>query len=129
MNITTTSMSGPPDGAVPVPCAPRFPDCHDPFWPRIELSVLRERLALDAQVSDARLGLAVRCAAIAAAREFATWRAALRGRGYQRLEDLASHRQGRALSLCYSRYLEAAAMKALAHTSEQRKAEKGEHYG
>ncbi|MBK5000298.1 head completion/stabilization protein [Pseudomonas sp. S31] len=99
-------------------CMPRFPDCHDPFWPRIDLPVLRKRLALEARVSDAGLGLAVRCAAIEAAKEFATWRTALRGRGYQRLEDIGGHRQGRALSLCYVRYLEAAVMKALASTGQ-----------
>lgn len=118
MDTTSTSLPG-----------PRFPDCHDPFWPRIDLSELRERLALDACVSDARLGLAVRCAAIDAAREFATWRAVLREQGYRRLEDVGRHRHGRALSLCYSRYLEAAAMKALAGNGERCTGQKGEQHG
>jgi hypothetical protein len=90
--------------------AARFPDCHDPFWPRIELNVLRERLRVDEDVSEARLALAVRCAAIDAAREFASWRIALRSRGYRRLEDVAGHASGRALSVCY-RYFIAAAVR------------------
>ncbi|MFJ4068042.1 head completion/stabilization protein [Pseudomonas sp. NPDC089996] len=88
----------------------RFPDCHDPFWPRIELCQLREHLQLDEQVSEARLALAVRCAAIDAAREFAGWRSALRSRGYRRLEDVAGHASGKALSVCY-RYFIAAAVR------------------
>lgn len=90
-----------------------FPDCHDPFWPRIELRALRERLRLGEEVSEARLILAVRCAAIAAAQEFARWRAALRARGYKRLEDLAGHAQGRALSLCYGCFIAAAVLRTL----------------
>ena len=93
----------------------RFPDCHDPFWPRIELSVLRERLRLGAAISEARLALAARCAAIAAAEEFARWRSALRARGHKRLEDLAGHDHGRALSACYRRFIEAAVLRTL-HT-------------
>ncbi|MDZ3992830.1 head completion/stabilization protein [Pseudomonas sp. Teo4] len=91
----------------------RFPDGHDPFWPRIELSVLRERLRLGDQVSDVRLALAARCAAVTAASEFARWRAVLRGRGYKRLEDVAGHHHGRALSVCYRRFVEAAVMRTL----------------
>jgi hypothetical protein len=95
--------------------ASRFPDCHDPFWPRIELSVLRERLQLGEEVSEARFALAVRCAAIDAAREFASWRSALRRRGYRCLEDVAGHANGRALSVCY-RYFIAAAVRRGLHT-------------
>ncbi len=90
-----------------------FPDCHDPFWPRIELRALRERLRLGDDVSEARLVLAVRCAGIAAAQEFARWRAALRARGYKRLEDLAGHTQGRALSVCYRCFIAAAVWRTL----------------
>ncbi|MDI9778811.1 head completion/stabilization protein [Pseudomonas putida] len=86
----------------------RFPDCHDPFWPRIELSVLRIHLQLGEEVSEARLALAVRCAAIDAAREFASWRSALRRRGYRRLEDVAGHASGKALSVCYRAFIAAA---------------------
>jgi hypothetical protein len=91
----------------------RFPDCHDPFWPRIELNALRERLRLSDDVSEVRLALAARCAAIAAAQEFARWRAALRSRGYKRLEDLAGHTQGRALSACYSCFIAASVLRTL----------------
>lgn len=93
--------------------ASRFPDCHDPFWPRIELSVLREHLQLDEAVTEARLALAVRCAAIAAAREFASWRSALRRRGYRCLEDVAGHANGRALSVCYRFFIAAAVRRDL----------------
>lgn len=93
----------------------RFPDSHDPFWPRIELSALRERLRLGAAISEVRLALAARCAAIAAAEEFARWRVALRARGHKRLEDLAGHDHGHALSVCYRRFIEAAVLRAL-HT-------------
>ncbi|AVD89523.1 MULTISPECIES: head completion/stabilization protein [Pseudomonas] len=102
----------PPPPALPVKGA-RFPDGDDPFWPRIELCSLRERLRLGGQVSEARLALAARCAAINAASEFAHWRAVLRGRGYKRLEDVAGHDHGRALSVCYRRFVEAAVMRTL----------------
>ncbi|WP_110639132.1 head completion/stabilization protein [Pseudomonas sp. CC120222-01a] len=93
--------------------ASRFPDCHDPFWPRIELSVLREHLQLGEAVSEARLALAARCAAIDAAREFASWRSALRRRGYRRLEEVAGHASGRALSVCYRYFIAAAVRRGL----------------
>ena len=113
----------------PVPTyTSRFPDCHDPFWPRVELSSLRQRLALDERVSDARLALAVRYAGIAAAREFANWRVALRGRGVQRLEDLGRHRHGQALSRCYERFVESAVVRTLASTGECRAGAKEEHH-
>ncbi|MEX5624036.1 head completion/stabilization protein, partial [Pseudomonas syringae] len=72
----------------------RYADSHDPFWPRLDLGRLRERLNLPWPVSEAALEVAARCAAIDAAREFACWRAALRELGYKRLEDVAGHDQG-----------------------------------
>ncbi|QHG66022.1 head completion/stabilization protein [Pseudomonas putida] len=93
--------------------ASRFPDSHDPFWPRIELSVLRECLQLGEEVSEARLALAVRFAAIDAAREFASWRSALRRRGYRRLEEMDGHANGRALSVCYRYFIAAAVRRGL----------------
>ncbi|ABY99598.1 head completion/stabilization protein [Pseudomonas sp. SbB1] len=96
---------------------PRFADCHDPFWPRVDLDRLRERLQLQRPVSEAVLELAARCAAIDAAREFARWRAVLRDRGYKRLEDVAGHEHGRALRVCYIRFVEAAVMHSLGSTA------------
>lgn len=90
------------------PLFPRFADSHDPFWPRIDLGRLRERLHLQSSISETALQVAARCAAIDAAREFARWRAVLRGRGYKRLEDVARHGHGRALRVCYLRFIEAA---------------------
>jgi len=92
------------------PRLPRFADCHDPFWPRVELCRLRQRLDLQGAVSEIALEVAARCAAIDAAREFSSWRAVLRERGYKRLEDVAGHDQGRALRVCYIRFVEAAVM-------------------
>lgn len=60
----------------------------DPFWPAIDLGVMRERLGLSAEVGHARLEVAVRVAAARVADEFASWRLALRGRGYRTLMDL-----------------------------------------
>ena len=88
------------------PLFPRFADSHDPFWPRIDLGRLRERL--QSSVSETALQVAARCAAIDAAREFARWRAVLRRRGYKRLEDVARHDHGRALRVCYLCFIEAA---------------------
>ncbi|MBA1205225.1 head completion/stabilization protein [Pseudomonas capeferrum] len=79
----------------------------DPFWPRIDLSSLRARLGLNDSVSDTRLEVAARAAAIKAASEFACWRRSLRARGYRCLSDLEGHEQGRALSTCYLRQVEA----------------------
>lgn len=95
----------------------RYADCHDPFWPRVELDRLRERLNLKRPVSEAVLEVAARCAAIDAAREFARWRAVLRERGYKRLEDVAGHDHGRALRVCYIRFVEAAVMRNLGSTA------------
>ncbi|MGV8737378.1 MAG: head completion/stabilization protein [Pseudomonas asiatica] len=95
----------------------RFADGHDPFWPRVELDRLRERLNLKRPVSEAVLEVAARCAAIDAAREFARWRAVLRERGYKRLEDVAGHDHGRALRVCYIRFVEAAVMRNLGSTA------------
>ncbi|MFJ4454664.1 head completion/stabilization protein [Pseudomonas sp. NPDC089392] len=101
---------------------PRFADCHDPFWPRVDLCRLRQRLNLPQPVSDAALEVAARCAAIDAAREFARWRAVLRERGYKRLEDVAGHDHGRALRVCYIRFVEAAVMYSLGSTAYLRAA-------
>ncbi|WP_459206072.1 head completion/stabilization protein [Pseudomonas sp. MLB6B] len=91
----------------------RYADCHDPFWPRVDLATLRERLSLHASVSDAQLYLAACGAAITAAQEFAQWRRALRARGFKRLEDLAGHASGQTLSRCYRQYLEYETQRAL----------------
>ncbi|HDS1819237.1 TPA: head completion/stabilization protein [Pseudomonas putida] len=91
----------------------RFPDCHDPFWPRLDLAVLRERLHLRREISEAQLEVAARCAAIDAAREFARWRAALRERGYKRLEEVSGHDHGRALLVCYTRFVEGAVLRSV----------------
>ncbi|MEG8199824.1 head completion/stabilization protein [Pseudomonas sp. 5FOS] len=99
------------------PRLPRFADCHDPFWPRLDLGRLRERLNLRRPVSEAALEVAARCAAIDAAREFARWRAVLRERGYKRLEDVAGHDQGRALRVCYICFVEAAVLYNLGSTA------------
>lgn len=99
------------------PRLPRFADCHDPFWPRVDLGRLREHLQLPRSVSDAALEVAARCAAIEAAREFACWRSVLRERGYKRLEDVAGHDHGRALRVCYIRFVEAAVMYSLGSTA------------
>ncbi|WP_210668390.1 head completion/stabilization protein [Pseudomonas protegens] len=99
------------------PRLPRFADSHDPFWPRVDLGRLRERLQLQAPVSEVALEVAARCAAIDAAREFARWRAVLRERGYKRLEDVDGHDHGRALRVCYIRFVEAAVMYSLRSTA------------
>lgn len=99
------------------PLLPRYADTHDPFWPRVDLARLRERLNLQRPVSEAALEVAARCAAIDAAREFALWRAVLRERGYKRLEDVAGHDQGRALRVCYIRFVEVAIMYSLGSTA------------
>lgn len=100
--------------------AARFVECHDPFWPRVELSQLRERLKLAQSVSELALDVAARCACIAAAEEFAQWRAALRWRGYKRLEEVSGHDHGRALLVCYIRFVEAAVMRNLSGVSALR---------
>ena len=107
------------------PLLPRSADSHDPFWPRVDLGRLRERLNLPWPVSEAALEVAARCAAIDAAREFACWRAALRERGYKRLEDVAGHDQGRALRVCYIRFVEAAVMYSLGASSYLRTGRRG----
>ncbi|MGS7250762.1 head completion/stabilization protein [Pseudomonas anuradhapurensis] len=99
------------------PLFSRFADSHDPFWPRIDLGRLRERLLLQPSVSETALAVAARCAVIDAAREFAHWRAVLRRRGYKRLEDVARHDHGRALRVCYLRFIEAAVRYNLGSTA------------
>jgi hypothetical protein len=111
------------------PRSPRFADCHDPFWPRLDLATLRERLNLPQPVSEAALEVAARCAAIDAAREFARWRAVLRERGYKRLEDVAGHDQGRALRVCYLRFVEAAVLHSLGAAAGLPAARQGAAHG
>lgn len=103
-------------------------DCHDPFWPRFELPRLRARLKVFCTVSEAALEVAGRCAVIAAAQEFASWRVALRARGYKRLEDLGGHAHGRALRVCYLCYVEAAILRNLCAVAPRRLLQgRGEH--
>jgi len=90
-----------------------FADSHDPFWPRIELVRLRALLAQRCSFSETALDVAARCAVIDAASEFALWRAALRKRGYKRLEDVSGHHHGRALLVCYVKFVEATIMRNL----------------
>ena len=102
--------------------AGRFLSNDDPFWPRIELATLRARLGLAGTVSDTRLEVAARAAALLAAGEFADWRRVLRARGYRRLSDLARHEHGKALSTCYLRQVETLVLRTLSgdvQTSER----------
>lgn len=108
---------------------PRFADDHDPFWPRVDLATLRKRLNLQWPVSEAALEVAARCAAIDAAREFARWRSVLRERGYKRLEDVAGHDQGRALRVCYIRFVEAAVRYTLGSAACLRTRRQGDAHG
>lgn len=97
----------------------RYLACHDLFWPRIELDVLRNRLHLPPEISDTQLEVAARTSVELAAQELAQWRRCLRERGYRRLIDVARHDQGRALSTCYLRLVEAGTRSALArHVTE-----------
>lgn len=86
---------------------------QDPFWPRVELSSLRQRLAIPARISDSRLQLAGQQALAIAAREFAGWRLRLRGLGYMQLADLSRHVHGRRLCTCYLRLVEHCTLRAL----------------
>ncbi|MBF8693109.1 MULTISPECIES: head completion/stabilization protein [Pseudomonas] len=88
----------------------RAGDCHDPFWPRIDLNGLRKRLKLQRTTGDAAIEVAAHCAVIKAAREFANWRVALRSLGYRRLDDVCGHDHGRALRICYLCFVDAAIM-------------------
>lgn len=49
----------------------------------------------------------------------------LRERGYKRLEDVAGHDQGRALRVCYIRFVEAAVMYNLGVSSYLRTVRRG----
>lgn len=60
----------------------------DPFWPTIDLGLMRERLRLPTDVGHARLEVAARVAVVKVAKEFACWRHALRDRGYSTLLEL-----------------------------------------
>ncbi|MFB4394506.1 MULTISPECIES: head completion/stabilization protein [unclassified Pseudomonas] len=102
----------------PKPSAHRDPErrylaCHDPFWPSVDLALLRERLALRADISETQLQLAAQSAVATAMSEFANWRRALRLRGYQRLSDVSGHAHGLALSICFLRMVEAGTRRAL----------------
>jgi hypothetical protein len=112
----------------PAAVGPRFPDCHDPFWPRLELAALRERLQLRPDTSQAHFEVAAQCAAIDAAREFARWRAALRERGYKRLEDVSGHDHGRALLVCYTRFVEASILRDLRAVPQRKASRRGGAY-
>ncbi|MFK3943815.1 head completion/stabilization protein [Pseudomonas monteilii] len=81
----------------------RWVGCHDPFWPRVSLNGLRDRLALSPEISEARLEVAAHAAVLKAAAAFAQWRHRLRARGIQRLQDLNRHAAGRRLTHCYLR--------------------------
>ena len=83
--------------------AQRWVGCHDPFWPSISLTELRDQLALPPEVSEARLEVAAHAAVSKAAAAFAQWRYRLRDRGIQRLQDLNRHAAGRRLTHCYLR--------------------------
>lgn len=97
----------------------RYLACHDPFWPRVDLTLLRQRLALETATSETQLVLAAQSAVAIAMCEFAKWRRVLRMRGYHCLADLGGHAQGRALSICYLRLVEAGTRRALAsHVKE-----------
>ncbi|CAM4102263.1 hypothetical protein CCOS865_03197 [Pseudomonas reidholzensis] len=86
---------------------------QDQFWPRVELSSLRQRLAIPACISDTRLQLAGQQALAIAAREFAGWRLRLRALGYMQLADLSRHAHGRRLCTCYLRLVEHCTLRAL----------------
>ncbi|AUF95855.1 hypothetical protein M2396_001728 [Pseudomonas sp. BIGb0278] len=86
---------------------------HDRFWPRIELSSLRQRLAIPAYISDTHLQLAGQQALAIAAGEFASWRRRLRALGYTQLTDLCRHVHGRRLCSCYQRLVEHCTLRAL----------------
>ncbi|MGE7993521.1 head completion/stabilization protein [Pseudomonas sp. NPDC089554] len=103
------------DPELSVHCEPerRYLACHDPFWPRIDLALLRERLALPEEISETQLALAAQSAVAIAMSEFANWRRALRSRGYQRLSDVSGHAHGLALSVCFLRMVEAGTRRAL----------------
>lgn len=66
----------------------RFLVDSDPFWPAIDLKLLRRQLQLEAEVSPTRLEVSARVAASKVAKEFSTWRKELRERGYRTLLDL-----------------------------------------
>ncbi|MDD1012132.1 head completion/stabilization protein [Pseudomonas rubra] len=85
---------------------------QDPFWPKVEVKVLREHLRLTPATSDARLRVAAHSAMIQVAREFAQWRWQLRDRGYKQLADLCDG-DSCSLNFCYLRALVEHTRKAL----------------
>lgn len=75
----------------------------DPFWPTIDLRLIREQLQLPADIGHARLEVAARVAASSVVKEFLLWRQALRGRGYKTLLDLAGDGKRPTLAQLYWR--------------------------
>ncbi|NMX74656.1 head completion/stabilization protein [Pseudomonas sp. WS 5532] len=64
----------------------------DPFWPSIDLDVLRATLRIDASVTPARLETAVIAAAINLNSELSKWRATQLAAGYESLADVPGDR-------------------------------------
>ena len=62
--------------------------CHDPFWPRIDIDLLRLALGVCADVSEVRLEVAVLAAAIEVNRDWSGLRRGLRAQGYRSLADV-----------------------------------------
>lgn len=62
----------------------------DPFWPSIDLELLREALRIDSSVTPARLETAAIAAAISVNRELAKWRMTKQTDGYTTLAEVPS---------------------------------------
>lgn len=62
--------------------------CHDPFWPRIDIDLLRLALGACADVSEARLEVAVLAATIEVNRDWSGLRRGLRAQGYKALAEV-----------------------------------------
>jgi|GEM_PF-5192619 len=92
------------------PCSDerRFLVDSDPFWPVIDLHLLREQLRLGAEISAARLEVCARVAAAKVARQFCAGRRAMRGQGYRTLLDLAARGECSELARSYWRALKEA---------------------
>ena len=89
-----------------LPRSPRHVANPDPFWPRIDLDRLRQRLQVAGDVSDVHLQLMAQASVAVVGQEFAGWRRYLRERGYQTLSALGHHAPARALRRCYLRGIE-----------------------
>lgn len=81
----------------------RFLVDSDPFWPAIDLKLLRQQLQLETEVSPTRLEVCARVAASKVAKEFSTWRKELRERGYRTLLDLSGDGSRPSLAQLYWR--------------------------